>query len=258
MKSLLFPILTFTPLTTAHFILNYPPSRGSNEETMGTFPCGGFTTPSSSRTQIPISSDSSSSSSFPIALDMGHDQTAVEFLLALGTDPDTNYNITLRKTFRVEGLGEFCDPHVVLDADVLGTGVELVDGLNATLQVQTNADPNGGLYACADLQLTTSRVPPPPSTVCRNNTGVRAIPFSGAAAERSANVSTPDGGPQSGSDSGSDSDSHSHSDHDHDHGSGTGGADSSSETGAAVALETSAWGVVGAVVVVGLVGLGSV
>lgn len=76
---------------------------------------------------------------------MGHDQTAVQFLLAVGTEPGTNYNITLRKTFRVEGLGEFCLPGLELSGDVLGR--ELEDGLNLTLQVVTNGHPSGGLYA---------------------------------------------------------------------------------------------------------------
>jgi hypothetical protein len=76
---------------------------------------------------------------------MGHDETAVEVLLALGNDPSTNFNITLRPTFRIEGLGEFCLPHVVFDESVLGTNI--TDGMNATLQVQSNGDPSGGLYA---------------------------------------------------------------------------------------------------------------
>lgn len=138
MKFLLFPAL-LASLTTAHFTINYPPSRGTGEETQSEFPCGGFSK-SSSRTKISLSSPS-----FPISVDMGHDQTAVRFLLAVGSAPGTNYNITLSKTFRVEGLGEFCVPNVILSEDILGTKLE--DQLNMTLQVQANGHPDGGLYA---------------------------------------------------------------------------------------------------------------
>jgi len=78
-------------------------------------------------------------------VDLGHDQTAVRFLLAVGSAPGTNYNITLSKTFRVEGLGEFCVPDVILSEDALGRKLE--DGLIMTLQVQANGHPDVGVYA---------------------------------------------------------------------------------------------------------------
>lgn len=139
MKTPILPLSLLASLASAHFDLKYPTPRGSDAENMPSFPCGGLS-PSTERTQIPLSSPR-----FPIELDMGHDQTAVQFLLAVGTEPGTNYNITLRKTFRVEGLGEFCLPGLELSGDVLGR--ELEDGLNLTLQVVTNGHPSGGLYA---------------------------------------------------------------------------------------------------------------
>lgn len=135
-----FPLLSLAlaPLAAAHFQLQYPTSRGFDEDTMPEFPCGGMSQ-SSNRTQLPISG------SFPVALKMGHSQTAVEVLLALGSNPGDNYNITLVHTFQVTGLGAFCLPHVEFSSDVLG--VNITDGMNATLQVQSNGDPSGGLYA---------------------------------------------------------------------------------------------------------------
>ncbi|GFF24438.1 uncharacterized protein AFUA_6G02800 [Aspergillus udagawae] len=227
-------LLSFAPIVAAHFHLQYPTSRGFDEDTMSTFPCGGVAQ-SSNRTQVSISSGS-----FPVALRMGHDQTAVEVLLSLGNDPGTNFNITLHPTFRLEGLGEFCLPHVVFDESVLGTNI--TDGMNATLQVQSNGDPSGGLYACADIQFSSTAQYEEPSS-CTNNTGISAISFTGAAAERNANESTADGQAQSGS-SGSGS------------GSGSSATKTSSttasSTGGAVALETAAWGILGAAVVGGL------
>ncbi|KAL3473501.1 hypothetical protein BJX99DRAFT_261290 [Aspergillus californicus] len=248
MSFLLLCLTLFSSLTTAHFSLTYPAPRGINADNMPEFPCGGFS-PSSNRTQIHLSA---SGASLPISINMGHDQTAVQFLLGIGNNPETNYNITLRKTFRVEGLGALCLPGVVIDEDVLGT--EVGDGLNVTLQVVANGHPSGGLYTCADLQLTTATIDSPDDTVCANNTGIAAIPFTGAAADRNANASTADGEAQSGE-----------SDHDHDHDSGnetsteteTNSADSPTSTDGAAELQTAAWGVLilGTAVMAGLIGL---
>lgn len=132
-------LASLVPLAAAHFKLDYPPSRGFVEDTMPQFPCGGRAQ-SSNRTVLSLSEGS-----LPVALTMGHSQTAVEILLGLGNDPGSNFNITLVPTFRLTGLGSFCLPHVPLDPKVLGTN--LTDGANATLQVVTNGDPTGGLYA---------------------------------------------------------------------------------------------------------------
>ncbi|OOQ85173.1 GPI anchored protein [Penicillium brasilianum] len=216
-----FPLLTLAlaPLAAAHFQLQYPTSRGFDEDTMPDFPCGGMSQ-SSNRTQIPISG------SFPVALKMGHSQTAVEVLLALGSNPGDNYNITLVHTFQVTGLGAFCLPHVEFSDDILG--VNITDGLNATLQVQSNGDPSGGLYACADVQFSSSVTYSEPSS-CTNNTNVVASAFSGAAAQRNANESTSTGSAQSSSSSSSSSNT-----------------TSTTSKGAAVPLQTAAWGLLGA------------
>lgn len=141
-----FSLLAFTaivPLAAAHFKLIYPTSRGFNEDTMPNFPCGGMGQ-SSNRTKLPLSGGS-----FPVALEMHHAQTAVEVLLALGSNPEDNFNIVLTPTFRVTGLGEFCLPHVEINQKLIGRN--LTNGMNATLQVQTNGDPSGGLYAVCSL-----------------------------------------------------------------------------------------------------------
>ncbi|KAF7595006.1 hypothetical protein BBP40_007607 [Aspergillus hancockii] len=229
MKLSVLSLAALAPLVSAHFKLQYPTSRGRNEDTMSQFPCGGMSQ-SSERTKVSLSAGD-----FPVALSLGHAQTAVEVLLALGDDPGTNFNITLHPTFRVEGLGAFCLPNVTLDESIVG--VKLTEGMNATLQVQSNGDPSGGLYACADIQFTNTEYTAPSS--CSNNTGVSAAPFSGDAAKRNANESTADGKAQTGSSSSSSSAS-----------SSTGS--SATSTGGAVALETAAWGMLGAAVVGGI------
>ena len=125
---------------SAHFKLNYPAVRGDNEDDLVKGPCGGFDTPSSDRTPV-------STSSLAVDLEMGHDQSAIQVLLGLGNNPGNNFNITLLPTFRQEVLGEFCLPEIPIPS-----GLGIMDGMNATLQVVTNGDPTGGLYNVSVLQ----------------------------------------------------------------------------------------------------------
>lgn len=139
MKPSLLSLASLVPLVAAHFKHDYPTSRGENEDTMTTFPCGGLS-PSLERTKVSLSNGT-----LPVAVTMGHAHTAYEVLLSLGSDPGTNFNITLVPTFGAQGLGSLCLPDVAFDEDMVG--VKLTDGMNATLQVQSNGDPTGGLYA---------------------------------------------------------------------------------------------------------------
>jgi hypothetical protein len=133
-------LLSLLSLVTAHFKLEFPPARGFDEDTLPTFPCGGQNTPSLNRTKI-------SPTSFPLHLLMGHDEAAVQLLIGLGNNPGSNFNITLLKTFREEGLGDFCID-VVKVAGVDGLTAAMLEGKNATIQAVTNGDgePAGGLY----------------------------------------------------------------------------------------------------------------
>jgi hypothetical protein len=148
MKFSLFSLAAIVPFAAAHFKLNYPTSRGFDEDTMPNFPCGGMSQ-SSNRTKLPLTGGS-----FPVAIEMHHAQTAVEVLLSLGSDPGDNFNIVLEPTFGVTGLGAFCLPHVLISEKLIGRN--LTDGLNATLQVQTNGDPSGGLYAVSFFTAASS------------------------------------------------------------------------------------------------------
>lgn len=76
---------------------------------------------------------------------MGHDEAAVQVLLGLGNDPGENFNITLLPTIQEEGLGHFCLGNISASMGMMGE-VNITDGTNATIQVVTNGDSNGGLY----------------------------------------------------------------------------------------------------------------
>ncbi|EED15362.1 GPI anchored protein, putative [Talaromyces stipitatus ATCC 10500] len=218
--------LALASVATAHFTLDWPVSRGFNEDTMPTFPCGGFNTPVSNRTVIALDAHS-----IPVDITFHHTQTAVSYLLALGNDPGSSFNITLGPTLAATGLGEFCLPDISLSS------LNLTDGQNATLQVITDGDSGGGLFACADITFSSSVAKNSPSK-CANNTGVTATALSGADGARTANFSNPDGSPRSASPSSSTSSGSSST-------SATASAASSTHTGAAVTLETAGWGVLG-------------
>lgn len=127
------------PLVAAHFNVEAPPTRGGSEDTQPMFPCGGPTEPSRERVKIPLDDPK-----LAIAMEMGHDQAAVQVLLGLGSNPGSNFNISVVKTFRQVGLGAFCLPEVSLSEDVVGFKPK--DGMEATIQVLSNGDPKGGLF----------------------------------------------------------------------------------------------------------------
>lgn len=161
MKSTLIALAAFTTLASAHFNLNYPTARGFDETKLGTFPCGSFDTPSDNRTLWPLSGGE-------IALTMGHIQANVEVLIGFGNNVGSAFNTVLRHTFQEQGLGNFC-----MTGFSLPQGMNITEGMNATIQVQTNGDPDGGLYNCADITFSGSAAGPA-SGVCVNGTGVSA------------------------------------------------------------------------------------
>lgn len=55
------------------------------------------------------------------------------------------------------------------------SGLNITDGTQATIQVVTNGDPNGGLFNCADIMFSSTAVNPD-SGVCKNAT-VRVFEF---------------------------------------------------------------------------------
>lgn len=129
-------IAVLASVASAHFTLDWPVARGFLEDKMSSFPCGGFDTPASNRTVISLTDDS-----LPVDITFHHTQTAISYLLALGNDPGSSFNITLGPTLAATGLGEFCLPGIPLSS------LNLTNGQNATLQVVTDGEQGGGLFA---------------------------------------------------------------------------------------------------------------
>lgn len=135
-------LLTLLPvLASAHFQLIWPKSRGFDENKIVTYPCGGYDTVQSNRTSFPLSGG-------PLQLSMEHTAVNVEVLIAVGNDPSgADYHTVLVPTFFEQGPENFCIGALTGFPKSLG----LKEGSNATIMVQTNGDPNGGLYAVSVL-----------------------------------------------------------------------------------------------------------
>ncbi|KAF1962808.1 hypothetical protein CC80DRAFT_361976, partial [Byssothecium circinans] len=154
--------LALLPLATAHFVLDWPTNRGFDDVKSVNFPCGGFDSVKTPRTEFPLSGS-------PIQLDMHHTQTRIAVYLAIGNDPGSNYNIVLRPQLSQEGPGDFCLGQVNIPS-----GLNITAGTNATIQVVTNGDPSGGLYQCGDITFVNTTLSQNDyNDHCKNNTGVR-------------------------------------------------------------------------------------
>ncbi|KAL8664780.1 MAG: hypothetical protein Q9202_002783 [Teloschistes flavicans] len=164
MKFTLLTLVSLTALASAHFTLDYPPARGFDEDQLGTFPCGGQNTISNNRTSWPLAGG-------PIQLTMEHDQAAVQVLIALGNDVTDDFNAVLVPITQEEGIGKFCLSSVKVPESL---GVK--DGDNATIQVVTNGDPNGGLYNCADITFSSTNSS---AQECTNGKGVTSTTYTG-------------------------------------------------------------------------------
>lgn len=126
-------LFALLPLATAHFVLNWPTGRGFDDANAPNFPCGGFDSVKTPRTEFPMSGG-------PIQLEMHHTQTNVAVYMALGDNPGS-FSIVLRNQFAEQGPNNFCIGMVSIPE-----GMNITAGTNATIQVVSNGDPDGGLY----------------------------------------------------------------------------------------------------------------
>ena len=133
--------LALAPMALAHFNLEYPSTRGFDEDKESTGPCGGFDTVSSQRADFPISGA-------PIQLKLGHQQTNLAVYLAVGDNPGNGFSVVLHPQIQVSGFGEFCLGDVSIPSNL-----NVTDGTKATIQVITNAHGDGGLYqVCTEIE----------------------------------------------------------------------------------------------------------
>jgi hypothetical protein len=119
----LLTLLSLASLSTAHFLLDYPPTVGFSDDNESTSPCSGFDPiVNSSSTSIPVDS-------FPLQLTSTHPQA--NWLFRATTDTKAPFNWTnLLPVVSEQGLGAFCLPNLKIPASFAGKGgvIQIVQG----------------------------------------------------------------------------------------------------------------------------------
>lgn len=105
-------LLALLPSAFAHFVLNYPPSLGFNEDDEGTAPCGGAEISFDNTTDITVGS-------FSVASRSTHPQA--NWLFRVTTSTEEPYNWTnILPVVSQSGLGDFCLPALSVPASFVG------------------------------------------------------------------------------------------------------------------------------------------
>ncbi|KAF8587337.1 hypothetical protein K439DRAFT_1338632 [Ramaria rubella] len=158
-------LFAFSVGTNGHFLLNYPQTRGFNEDLETNF-CGGF--PLSNRSEFPLSGGM-------VSITSEHPQSDIDILISFDANPTMfgEFNQTASGTTipfllpftKMNAQGDACFP---VNISSLGLS-EAQNGANATIMVQYNGG-DGELYQCADVMLSNS-FSVPSGTKCDNATG---------------------------------------------------------------------------------------
>ncbi|KAL7620861.1 hypothetical protein AAE478_009859 [Parahypoxylon ruwenzoriense] len=156
-------VATFAQLTSAHFMIKYPPWRADTLENSDydqwVYPCGGVPAGVGNRTDWPLTGGS-------VKLHLFHPWTYLYINLGFGNGT-TDFNVSLTPNLmNVTGSGNFCIPELPVPAKVS-------DGQLATLQIVTNGQSGSALYNCADITFR-SAAKLLDSNYCKNDTNMVA------------------------------------------------------------------------------------
>ncbi|GAA5840048.1 hypothetical protein JCM3766R1_000656 [Sporobolomyces carnicolor] len=145
------------PAVLAHFTLDYPQTRGFDEDIEPQF-CGGFNSTSSTRSPFPLAGQGS------ILIDSHHPTAQVAVLVSLEENPTSIEQFTHLANGTAYGLlqnfetltseGEYC-----LSVDIASLNLGAVNGTPATIQVEFNGG-DGTLFQCADVILVSDYTTP--------------------------------------------------------------------------------------------------
>src|SRR5271155_4878136 len=127
----LFLAASFITQSAAHFLLNYPPTIGFDDDLEGTAPCGSFTVDFSSDnvTDFHVAGDS-------LAMVSIHPQATWLFRATLDITASGNWTNLLPAILQT-GLGDYCEQDVTVPASFAGS--------KGVIQVVQDA-PDGILY----------------------------------------------------------------------------------------------------------------
>ncbi|WWC58527.1 uncharacterized protein I303_101070 [Kwoniella dejecticola CBS 10117] len=167
----------------AHFTLDYPTSRGFDDDNEPQY-CGGFPSVASPRQPFPLGQG-------PIHIDSHHALATVVAFISTSSDPTSfdDFNKTSNGTsiplassiFQVK-QGEAC-----FNVDLGNLGVGLTNGSEVTLQVQYDGG-DGNLYQCTDLILIEGYSVPSNET-CTNDASLSGASSSSTASSGSGSSS---------------------------------------------------------------------
>lgn len=145
-------LLCLASVAVAHFQLNYPPTRGFDDDTEPQTICGGFNTVSN-RTAFPLSGGQIQITSFHVQAsvfaEISFDSNPTSFTQFNTSSNGTNYSPLIPVNQIPEGAA--CWNVNVASLNV----TDAKDGTNATLVVIFDGG-DGTLYQCADLILSSS------------------------------------------------------------------------------------------------------
>ncbi|KAF8326623.1 uncharacterized protein EI90DRAFT_2929997 [Cantharellus anzutake] len=145
-------LLAFCALAQAHFTLDFPYTRGFNEDKEPTPPCGGYGV-NGTRTPFPLNGGFISYSSF-------HAQATTVAGISFLSNPTSlkDFNTTTNGTtypllvpqWNTTTLGSYC-----VHVNVASLGLPIGNGQNATIVVVFNGG-DGVLYQCSDVVLLSN------------------------------------------------------------------------------------------------------
>ena len=121
-------LLALLPSTFAHFLLNYPPTLGFDDDAEGTGPCGG------AEITIPDNATELTVGGFSIAVQSTHPQASWLYRVSTSTAEPFNWT-NISPVVSESGLGDFCLPSLSVPESFIGQSAiiqvvaDAVDGL---------------------------------------------------------------------------------------------------------------------------------
>jgi hypothetical protein len=154
--ALLALVLAISP-STAHFLLNYPPTIGFDDSLEGTPPCGSFTVQfgTNNVTDFHVGGNA-------IAVTSIHPQATWLFRATLDLTATSNWT-SLLPAVQQTGLGDYCEPDVTVPSSWAGQ--------KGVIGVVQDA-PDGILFQCSAVNFVAGSQAPP--DICTNVTGLSA------------------------------------------------------------------------------------
>ncbi|KAG0648851.1 Uncharacterized protein D0Z07_4917 [Hyphodiscus hymeniophilus] len=193
-------VFFFLSQTSAHFLLNYPPTIGKSNDRFdddleNTAPCGSFTPDFSTDNVTDFGVGGNA-----IALTSIHPEATWLFRATLDQTASGNWT-TLLPAIKQTGLGAYCEPDVTVPASwagskgIIGIVQDAPDGiLYQVLRPQINSNV-ANLFKCAAVNFVAGTITAPSS--CTNVTGLSATDTTDTALSSLAPSATSSGSPTS-------------------------------------------------------------